>query len=113
MQKAICRPVPSSSLLTGLEGCGVGAHLLEHGHKTVAARGRQVLGQAYVVDKMQVGTKDFVGGMARQYVDEHRYDALHDYGVGGGLVFHLAVGRHFRRRATRGSGSPQSGGQGS
>lgn len=51
-----------------------------------------MLGQADIVDKMEVGLKDLVGSMTRQHIDKHRYNAFHYDGVGIGAIHYLAVG---------------------
>ncbi len=58
------------TLLSGcvfcLEGKGVHAHLLLHGQQAVAACGREVVAQSYLVNEIKIRVENFVGSMSRQ-----------------------------------------------
>ena len=49
-----------------LEGKGVHAHLLLHGQQAVAACGREVVAQSYLVNEIKIRVENFVGSMSRQ-----------------------------------------------
>ncbi len=58
------------TLLSGcvfcLEGKGVHAHLLLHGQQAVAACGREVVAQSYLVNEIKIRVENFIGSMSRQ-----------------------------------------------
>ena len=58
------------TLLSGcvfcLEGKGVHAHLLLHGQQAVAACGREVVAQSYLVNEIKISVENFIGSMSRQ-----------------------------------------------
>ena len=47
--------------------------MFQHGQETVAARWREVLTQAYLLDEVQVGVQYLVGSVPRKHTDEERY----------------------------------------
>ena len=57
-------------IIFGLEGKGVGTHLLYHCQKTVGTGGREVLAEANLLDEVEVGIEDFLWGMVAEHTDE-------------------------------------------
>ena len=82
---------PGGILVLYLERERIQAHLLQHGKESVTAGGREVLGQPYPVNEIEVCRCDFLRRVAVEHLYEQRYDAFYDYGVGVGRILDFAV----------------------
>ncbi len=81
----------AASVLTCLEGDGVGPHLLNHRQQAVAAGGGEVLPQADALDEVQVGVEHLLWRRTVKHAHEHRDDSLDDDGIAVGLQAHMPI----------------------
>ena len=66
-------------------GQGIEAHLLYHSNETIAASGRKMFLEAYLLDEVEVGIGNLFGGVAREHLYQKAYDAFYDEGIALGL----------------------------
>lgn len=74
-----------------LIGQCIEAHLLDHGDEAIAAGGREVLLEAYLLDEVEVGIDNLFGGVAGENLNQEAYDAPDNEGIALGLEHEAAV----------------------
>lgn len=74
-----------------LIGQCIEAHLLDHGNEAIAAGGREVLLEAYLLDEVEVGIDNLFGGVAGEDLHQKADDALDDEGIALGLEHEAAI----------------------